>query len=214
MQKGRLKAAGECRAWLIGWISARTGGGRIWMSNTSAPNRVISLAERQLEEFTIGLRGRVFHVTYTRNLQSIKSDGAIFVNHDGDRSTTFGDASNSLFRLKGCVSVFDYESPSDEKWHEHMWKCDPTMPGRDGTELSFLFLADAAKKKLIRWAEIASEWRGERVVPHVEAGHPGDIPLAHINEIILVSVIPDENSLAAILRRARKRGQDSEAEAE
>jgi len=161
----------------------------------------IDIDESQKVAFVERLWGEVFHVTFARNLESIKKSGGVLVNTDGTMKTTFGDATNSIFRRKGCVSVFDYECCSMEKWREYMWKCDPLQNYEK--ELAFLFLGESAKRNLIRWRHVKDEWKSERVVPHVEAGHKGTIPLSDVAEIIIVRVIVDSNSLASILKRSR-----------
>ncbi len=163
----------------------------------------IEIAESQKVAFIKQLRGKVFHVTFAKNISSIKKSGKILVNSDCSMKTTFGDATNSIFRLKGCVSVFDYESPSSEKWEEYMWRCNP-LDSCDEEELAFLFLSEKAKENLIRWDHVSEEWKAERVVPHVEAGHKGPILLSGVKEIIVVRVNIDPNSLASKLNRARK----------
>ena len=68
-----------------------------------------------------------------------------------------------------------------------MWECNPLRPAENG-ELAFLFLSELAARNLQRWGDSRDQWHSERVVPHVEAGHVGDIPLEHVEEIILVSL--------------------------
>lgn len=144
-------------------------------------------------------------MTYASNLPLIETAGAILVNSDCSREATFGNAAESYLRLRGCVSVFDYESPAEEKWQEHMWKCNLLIPS-DRETLAFMFLGDKAKANLLRWYEVHADWDlspARRVVPYVEAGHKGDIPLAHIEEVVVVSVIPDKLGLAYRLNQAR-----------
>ena len=163
----------------------------------------IEIEESQKRPFVEGLRGEVFHVTLAKNLASIKKSTGILVNTGTERDTTFGDASNSIFRKKGCVSVFDYESPTRENWQKHMGKCNPLLRS-DDDELAFLFLGENAKNNLIRWSQIENEWIGTRVVPHVEAGHLGIIALTDIKEIVVVKIIIDPNTLASKLKQAIK----------
>ena len=161
----------------------------------------IEIAESEKTRFCEGLRGRVFHVTCASNLDKIKNAGEILVNVDCNLTTTFGNSENSFYRLRGCVSVFDYESPTDEKWREYMWKCDPLGARKD--DLAFLFLSEEAKNNLIRWSKASLDWDTERVVPHIEAGYMGNIPLSSISEILVVKVIIDTESLAYRLNQAR-----------
>ena len=155
----------------------------------------INLPEAEAVEFVEGLRGRVFHVTYARNMASIRETGFVGVNSDSSLRTTFGNAENGFYRKQGCVSVFDYEEPSEEKWREHMWKCNPLMPARVET-VALLFLSELGKKNLIRWSQAKEQWTTERVVPHVEAGHKGNIPLSCISELLTVHLELDKTSIA------------------
>lgn len=150
----------------------------------------IQIKQSETSAYCKGLRGHVFHGTRAKNLGSIEESRGILVNSDCSMKTTYGDSTNSFYRKKGCVSVFDYESPSTEKWEEHMWKCHPLhVGGLD--DIAILFLSEQAKANLIRWNEAKTEWYAERVVPHVEAGHKGKIPFDHISEIIVVQIISD-----------------------
>jgi hypothetical protein len=163
----------------------------------------IELGESQRLAFVEKLRGKVFHVTFAKNLPSIKKSRGILVNSECLLNTTFGDSSNSIFRMRGCVSVFDYQSPSTEKWKEYWPKCNPLDPGDDG-DLAFLFLSESANQKLIRWKDIKDEWESERVDPHVEAGHKGTIQLSDISKLIIVTVKFNPDSLESKLRRASR----------
>lgn len=162
----------------------------------------IEITEAETTRFCEELRGRVFHVTYASNLDKIKTAGEVLVNVDCALTTTFGNSEHSLYRRRNCVSVFDYESPTDEKWREHMWKCSPLGPSKHHS-LAFLFLSEEGKNNLVRWGEVASDWDAERVVPHVEAGYKGSIPLTCISEILVVKVKIDTESVAYRLNQAR-----------
>jgi hypothetical protein len=162
---------------------------------------IIEIDESQKINFCRGLRGRIFHGTKAENIALIKKTGSILVNIDSLLSTSYGNSINSFYRQKGCVSVFDYENPTNEKWEEHMWKCDP-LGTSDNNEMAFLFLSEEAKKYLFRWEEAKKEWESERVVPHVEAGYKGNIPMSHISEIQVVKIIIDTNGIAYKMRQA------------
>jgi hypothetical protein len=164
----------------------------------------IEIEDLDKTKFCKKLRGRIFHVTYAKNLEKIKQTGYILVNLDCNLTTTFGNSQNSFFRKKGCVSVFDYESSTEEKWMEHMWKCNPLGPDKDA--LAFLFLTEEANANLIRWEEAKHEWIAERVVPYVEAGYKGNIPLSNISEILIVKIKNDNTEgLAYKLKQARNK---------
>ncbi len=73
-------------------------------------------------------------------------------------------------------------------------------PGLGG--IAILFLQPAAYDALIPW----TRWKDENaldemVVPYVEAGYPGPLPLRLVAEIISVEITEDPNSLAAHIRK-------------
>lgn len=138
------------------------------------------------------LRGRVFHVTCGANLPAILTDGQIKANVDGKLKTAFGSSENSFFRLRGRVSVFDYRTSTDEEIDKSLTKCSPYQAGHMcGFELAFFFLNDVACSRLEPWvlwktAKPREDMGIPGVVPYVEAGHPGGIPMADIDEILKV----------------------------
>lgn len=160
----------------------------------------IEISELESGQFCEKLRGRVFHVTSESNFNKIKVAGEVLVNTDCVLETTFGNSENSYYRKKGCISVFDYESPTEDKWQDYKGRCLP-LP-RNGIFV-FLFLTEDAKSNLIRWTEAKRDWISERVVPYIEAGHEGNLPLSGISEILIVKVNADEQSLAYRLQQGR-----------
>jgi hypothetical protein len=156
------------------------------------------------------LHGRVFHVTKESNLDTILSCGEIRPNRDGSYDTTFGSSMNSFFRNRGCISLFDYRSATSEQseqFEEFRGRCSPTQPASPAGGIALLFISKSVYSALLPW----TLWKEEKayrkmVLPHLEVGHAGPIPTERIDEVIVVSVIEDPNSLAASLRRARKRG--------
>jgi len=140
------------------------------------------------EELLPRLIGRVFHVTCGVNLAGILQRSAVLTNDDGSLTTTFGSSANSFFRNRSCVPVFDYRSVSDSDLKESLMNCSPWQPAdRCASHLAFLFLSTEASSKLRPWME----WKttksfSEMVVPYVEAGYPGPIPIEAIEEIVEV----------------------------
>lgn len=149
------------------------------------------------------LVGRVFHVTRLSHLKQILASGEIRSNVDGELSTTFG-SSNSFFRKRGCVSVFDYHLASPEQIYESILKCSPfNLPCSDDP-LAFLFLTAVSYDRLIPW----TKWKDERawsdkIVPYVEAGYPGPIPMTSIEEILRVIIDYRPSPLVEALEKAR-----------
>jgi len=146
------------------------------------------------------LQGRVFHVTKRAYWPSIQRAGAILPNAEGELPTTFGSSSKSFFRRRGCVSVFDYRLEDGSRLHG----CHPlqaAVPGEEG--VAVLLLADAIQDKLIPWSRCKDEGASEQIVPHVEAGYPGPLPLALVESIVFFRREEDPSCLASILQRAK-----------
>ncbi len=151
------------------------------------------------------LVGRVFHVTRLSALEQVLAAGEIRLNRDGQLPTLFG-STNSFFRKRGCVSVFDYRSATAEQIEESIGKCSPFPISED--ELAFLFLSKVAQDCLVPWTMWKTEqaW-SDKIVPYVEAGHPGAIPITSIDEVFRVTIdTPDTpaNRLVEVLNSARQ----------
>ena len=128
------------------------------------------------------LLGRVFHVTTFVALDAILTTGEIRPNADGTYSSPFG-SSNSFFRKRGCVSVFDLRTASAQ---DRLSRCHPLQIGE---RMAFLFVAKAAWSVLVPWTRWEEEqtW-GEKIVPHAESGYPGAIPTTSIEEVLQVTL--------------------------
>ncbi|PLY07489.1 MAG: hypothetical protein C0625_04750 [Arcobacter sp.] len=71
------------------------------------------------------LYGKVFHVTDYSNLKSIINDKALLFNKDLKYKSLFGHQKNGFFRLRSCISFFDYRDCESEEFKEHSDKCEP-----------------------------------------------------------------------------------------
>lgn len=136
------------------------------------------------------VKGRVFHVTSEENMELIIQSGNLIPNSDLAFPSIFGRIPNGYFRKRGCVSFFDYRIYGTPQWEEHAYKCFPTQNLRKGDKMCFLFLHEKNYKHLISWAS----WKNEkawcdRVVPWVEVGYKGEIPLDCISELLTVEFI-------------------------
>lgn len=133
------------------------------------------------------ISGKVFHATTDENYQAILKSGYVRPNTE-DRQSPFGSTATGFFRRRGCVSVFDYREFGSAAWREHAFKCLPTMPLEREPVMVLLFVSSAHHASLIPWSLWKEEaaW-SERVVPHVEAGFLGQIPLAAIELAMILS---------------------------
>ena len=161
----------------------------------------LRLTERDLVERLLPLvDGRVFHVSDRSHLPAILASGAITPNLDSTLSTTFGHSKNSYFRKRGCVSLFDLRGarPTDDV----LWKCSPFHLSRASHGLAILILATVACQNLMSWEAWRSEqaWT-EMIVPYVESGYKGPIPLSFIDELIEVDVERNRDPIVEALTR-------------
>ena len=132
------------------------------------------------------LEGKVFHVSLTSNWAKIRESGEILSNNENALETTFGSSSNSYFKNKGCVSVFDYRRIHDEKPQKHIHKCRPTRPLVDGKGITIFILKSEVYGRLMTWENWKNEDLRQMVVPHVEAGYPCPLPT---NQLLPLTVI-------------------------
>lgn len=153
-----------------------------------------------IEEY---LQGKVFHVTRLTYLPLIIECGEIRTNSDGVLPTTFGFSDNASFRNRNCVSLFDYRPEPTEEIRNFRLRCYPFRPAYPPNGgIAILILQPNVYDVLIPW----TLWKEENalremVVPHVETGYPGPIPLNLVEEIISVEITEDPKSLAAQLRK-------------
>jgi hypothetical protein len=162
---------------------------------------------QSLADFEASLEGCVFHVTDRAHWSAILSCNAIIPNTGGQLRTTFGFSRNSYFRNRGCVSLFDYRQPPDDEIRFSRSKCWPLQPeARFTSGLTFAFLSDQSYARLIPWTSWSLDGAPqEMIVPHIEVGHPGPIPLELIERVTHLLVDEDPNLPASMLRNARRR---------
>jgi hypothetical protein len=171
----------------------------------------VSLSDFQLHTNLLpSLVGRVFHVTSLNAYRQIRIDGEIRSNVMGELPTIFG-STNSFFRRRNCVSFFDYRSASTEQIENAIGKCSPYhLPSSDPQRayqpnIAFLFLSNAAHDRLIPWTKWKEEQSTEKIVPWVEAGYPGPVPITLIADLLCVTIEYSPHIVADALRRARFR---------
>ena len=97
------------------------------------------------------LKGKVFHVTPAFNFPQIEKSGAIFPNQNSEWSSIFGNSINGFFRLRGCVSFFDYRAYGSDEWEAHAYKCTPTQIFHQTDTISILVLSEEHYGELESW---------------------------------------------------------------
>jgi len=135
------------------------------------------------------LKGKVFHVTPSVNFPQIEESGAIIPNQNGLWRSLFGNSENGFFRLRGCVSLFDYRAYGSKEWEAHAYKCTPTQILRQTDTISILVLSETHYDKLEPWInwKLEEKW-SQRVVPHVEVGYSGKLKMEYLTEHLIVKV--------------------------
>lgn len=165
-----------------------------------------TLSHRELRAYLLHeLRGRVFHVTCRRNAAAILSAGKISSNSDGQYSSAFGSSQTAYYRLRDCVSVFDYRDVSDEQLEHSLSSCAPDQAlDRCGYELAVFVLAQTAIQKLdLSGQSEGGKFSGRMVVWYVEAGYPGDLPINEVTELLEISVEPPTHPHLDALRQIK-----------
>jgi hypothetical protein len=159
-----------------------------------------------LDDIKTYLQDRVFHVTRLAYLSSIVECGEIRPNSDRALPTTFGSSNNGFFRNRNCVSLFDYRPEPTDEIKDFRQRCYPFRPAfPPNGAIAILVLRPEAFDTLIPWTKWKDENAlSEMVVPHVEAGYPGPLPLRLIEEIISIEITEDPQSFAAQLRKVHE----------
>ena len=151
------------------------------------------------------LEGKVFHVTKECHWPKINKAGRINPNIDGKLATTFCSSNNSYFKNNGCVSVFDYRNIYGDEQLKHMYKCLPTSPLRAYSGIVILIFKPEIYPQLLSWERWKYGDQGQMVVPYVEAGFSGSIPLELVEKALIVTMVEAKKSLAATLQSVREK---------
>ncbi len=148
------------------------------------------------------VESRVFHVTRRENVLSILQNGGISPNRSGALPTTFGSSAQAYFRMRGCVSLFDLAHPTAEQIDSRLADCWPFQTAKPGSNIAIFIVSPEAYDSLIPWnGSRGEEAHGDMVVPYVETGYPGLLPIALIEELIEVEVQEAPDSIQAMHRR-------------
>jgi len=132
--------------------------------------------------------GQVFHVTTKRAYARICRDGSIKSNQDGKLRSEYPQSAVSYFRKCGCVCIFDLRAATTEHVNDALLKFFFLSPFHRANPV-FLVFGDAAYEQLIPWSvSIPDEGYRAMVIPYVEAGYPGEVPLSLIDSVLIIDV--------------------------
>jgi hypothetical protein len=169
----------------------------------------LSVHQRDLSTILLPiLVGRVFHVTTPEAFANLLAEGMIKTNENGDFAFTFGQSANSYFRRRGCVSVFDLRSVTSAQSEDSLRKYYFLTTWFTTNKPVFLCLNSTGFERLIPWIRWKEEEAyHEMVIPYVEAGYPGDIPIDLIDAAVRVEVDNPPSPLDLALKTAREKAR-------
>ena len=103
--------------------------------------------------------------------------------------------------------MFDYRSASDKEIYDATCKCSPFHVPLANHELAYLFLSEEQYDRLVPWIRWKEEEGAlsDKIVPYVEAGYPGNIPISSIEEVWRVTIAFPPNPIGDALDAARDR---------
>lgn len=135
------------------------------------------------------LRERVFHVTTHPALELIVRSEAVMVNPP-DHPTVTKWPYDFYFRSVGCLSLCDLRGLNEEKIDEALGAYYFLDPRGGESPPAFLFLSPDRFRTVISYQKAISRGAlAKMIVPHIEAGFPGDLKLASIEEVLIVDVV-------------------------
>lgn len=154
---------------------------------TIIAQEIIGVHERDLRGPLLPLlRGRVFHVTTAAALPSILGAGKVSWDYGEPRYP------NAYFRSRGCLSVCDLRSLTEEELDDGLAKYTFVDPFTS-EDPAFLFIdPQRLERPLISWREQRERRDFEKqVVPFIEAGFRGDLPVAYLESILIAKIERD-----------------------
>lgn len=167
--------------------------------------RQIEVPEQELEAQLLPiLRDRVFHVTTRGAYRNIEEEGTVLPSPSNARTWEY----DAYFRSIGCVSLCDLRTIDDDQL-EHALDAYYFLDPRHGEpDPVFLLLSPDAVGDIISYSDAVADGGpvgGKMLVPHIEAGYPGELPLSAVAEAIFVTVhrSPPDAHLEALTRTRR-----------
>ena len=135
------------------------------------------------------LRGNVFHVTTQEAWPLIRSTGSVLPNPPNDPKIKKWEYVG-YFRQESHVSLCDLRSVQEGDLKEALPKY-TFLDLREGrADPVFLILSSSSVDRIVTNAEAIDDATeaGQQIVPFIEAGYPGDLPLAEITEVLIVDI--------------------------
>lgn len=136
--------------------------------------------------FTV-LRQGVYHLTSVQGYTGIRRDRYIKPN-DGSFPNTYPQLANSYGRHHGYVSLFDFESPTEEQCFLQRSKWEGFFTRHKPATVLIRFNRGQLASELISY-ECAIKEVGFRMmkIPHVEVWYPKPIPFSYATGLVLIT---------------------------
>lgn len=140
------------------------------------------------------LNGKIFHVTTWESYQKILKDKNIIVNPVG--VPKWANYKKAYGSDRNLVCLFDLRDVGMKQIEDAIEKINfLNRPHCDETPV-YIFFKDTIITNLIPWTKAENEvGYKEQWVPHVEVWYPSPLSIEHINYVLKVDVILDENYL-------------------
>ncbi len=152
------------------------------------------------------LRGNVFHVT-TQNAWSRIRRGEVVLSNPPAHPSIKKWEYDAYFRQRSHVSLCDLRSVRDSDLKKALADYFFLDPRGGCPDPAFLILSRSAVERIVTYDEAIDDARkvGQMIVPFVEAGYPGDLPLAEITDVLIVDIDrpPPDPFLVALKRYGR-----------
>lgn len=163
------------------------------------------LQECGLADLFPSLRVGLLHTTSLAACLGILEGGSIFPN-TGQFPPTYPQSENSYAWFKGCVSLFDFETPSEEDCLEEAVKWLQFFCARPCRVVIHLDRRPLESKLIPNSSARAETGFGTMWIPQVEVWYPEPIPLSAARRLILV-VGGEDDRWHSEFYEAAQRGQ-------
>ena len=134
------------------------------------------------------LQGHLFHVTTHHACRSIRRTGWVLADPP-DLPSARKWPYDSYFRSIGCVSLCDLRTADEEKVDVALAAYFFLDPWHGDPDPAFLILSPQAADSVVSYGEAIDQGAlAKMIVPHVEAGYKGDLPISDISDILVVRI--------------------------
>ena len=136
------------------------------------------------------LRGSVFHVTTQDAWPLIRRTESVLANPPDDPAIKKWDEYTGYFQQISHVSLCDLRSVREHDLSVALQRYFFLDPRRGCPDPVFLIVSPSSVNAIVTYREAIDDATeaGQMIVPFIEAGYPGDLPLAKITEVLIVDI--------------------------